>query len=94
MVILPSLGFKVGTLPPLIDVAGTTLVIVTVPPGPAVGTLPLRRSFASTLVVVSVVKPWVTVKVSSTTVRVAAPTVTTKVCVPVQFVGFNTSQYL
>ena len=53
MVTLPSLGFKVGTLVPgLTGVAPVTLVIVTVPPTPAVGLVPLSRSLSSTLIVV------------------------------------------
>ena len=52
IVTLPSLGFKTGTLPPLIGVAGTTLVIVTVPPDPAVGLVPPKLSLSSTLIVV------------------------------------------
>ena len=52
IVTTPFSGFKTGTLPPLIGAAGTTLVIVTVPPGPAVGVLPPKLSLARTLVVV------------------------------------------
>ena len=45
-------GSKVGTLPPLIGVAPVTLVIVTVPPAPAVGLVPPKLSLSSTLIVV------------------------------------------
>ena len=80
MVTLPSLGFNSGTFAPVLTgVAGTTLVIVTVPPTPAVGTLPFKRSLANTLVVVCVVNPSGILKISLSTVRVTAPTVTTNV---------------
>ena len=83
---------KVGVLPPPIGVAGVTTVMVTLPVGPAVGVLPPKLSLVRILPAVWVVTPLPTVKVSLATVRVAAPTVTTTVRVPVQLVGFNTSQ--
>ena len=52
IVTTPVFVSKVGTLPPLIGVAGTTLVIVTVPPDPAVGLVPPKLSLSSTLIVV------------------------------------------
>ena len=80
-------------LPPLIGVAGFVTVSVTLPDGPAVGVLPPKSSLSKILPVeVWVVAPLAIVIVSLTTVRLAAPTVTTTVVVPVQLVGFNTSQ--
>ena len=64
---------KLGTLPPRIGVAGVTLVILTVPVGPAVGTLPFKRSLFNTLPVVVAVSPLPTVNVSFTTVRGVTP---------------------
>ena len=79
-------------MPPLIEVAGVVTVKVTLPVGPAVGVLPPKLSLVRMLPTVWVVTPLPTVMVSLTTVRVAAPTVTTTVLVPVQLLGFNTSQ--
>ena len=80
-------------LPPLIGVAGFVTVRVTLPDGPAVGVLPPKSSLSNILPVeVWVVAPLAIVIVSLTTVRLAAPTVTTAVRTPVQLVGFNTSQ--
>ena len=80
-------------LPPLIGVAGFVTVSVTLPDGPAVGVLPPKSSLSKILPVeVWVVAPLAIVIVSLTTVRLAAPTVTTAVRTPVQLVGFNTSQ--
>ena len=91
-VTIPVFTSKVGVLPPPIGVAGVTTVMVTLPVGPAVGVLPHKLSLVRILPAVWVVTPLPTVKVSLATVRVAAPTVTTTVRVPVQLVGFNTSQ--
>ena len=80
-------------LPPLIGVAGFVTVSVTLPDGPAVGVLPPKSSLSKILPVeVWVVAPLAIVIVSLTTVRLAAPTVTTAVRTPVQLVGFKTSQ--
>ena len=80
-------------LPPLIGVAGFVTVSVTLPDVPAVGVLPPKSSLSKILPVeVWVVAPLAIVIVSLTTVRLAAPTVTTAVRTPVQLVGFNTSQ--
>ena len=80
-------------LPPLIGVAGFVTVSVTLPDGPAVGVLPPKSSLSKILPVeVWVVAPLAIVIVSLTTVRLAAPTVTTAVRTPVQLLGFNTSQ--
>ena len=82
-VTIPVFTSTVGVLPPPIGVAGVTTVMVTLPVGPAVGVLPPKLSLVRLLPAVWVVTPLPTVKVSLATVRVAAPTVTTTVRVPV-----------
>ena len=91
MVITPVLGFILGTVVPL----GLVTVIVTFPPGPAVGvTTPPILSLSSTLGVVCVLVLGVTVGLSGVTVKLADPTLTTTVSVLQLLLGFKLSHSL